>query len=943
MSLEKRNLPHGGAKGRRARQSVSSPVPVPVPQPTPKTAEDVAIVGMACRFPGADNTARFWENLAAGRNSIVEIPPERWDLERYYSPDFSAPNKSITRWCGVVDGEDLFDNRFFNISPREARYMDPQQRLLLEETWHCIEDAGLAPVTLRKDPTAVFVGVMSRDHLQESWAKDVPTDSYAALGGYDCILANRISFFLGLRGPSISIDAACASSLVALHKARQSLLSGECRFAFAAGVSLNLHAFKHISFSKSRMFSPDGQCKTFDKDANGYVPGDGVGVLLLARLGDALALGCHVHGLLKGTAVNHVGHAVSLTAPSMEAQREVILSAYRMAGFSPDTVTYTEAHGTGTSLGDPIEVEALTKVFRASSQDRNFCSIGSVKTNIGHLEASAGVAGVIKLLLMMRHRHIPRTLNIKTLNPLIRFEDSPFAVALVDRPWVPRQADLPLRGGVSSFGFGGVNSHALLEEFRPALATAIKTRRGPQLFLLSAVSEVSLEALLVRWRTFAATPEFERADFADICATMASGREALTLRVGACLADKNALREWLEHAHLAPVRAGEKRYRLIVHTPSDAASASMLQALAALPFSAEPLREILASFGKEAARLPSAKTLAAYAAPKRAYLVVRVLLACLERLGVEPQLMQPVGQALYPALAGATMLADKDALALAEGGSGDGLLPRRPRLSVLDPNSGEIIWPYVFTAKYLRALLACVAPDVADIDYFVTKARLLAQNQFTFKKFLGEWNEALKDYNLTLEDMMDRAASQSDARLNLLLLIAINTSLVRLNRKWNLEPESRIESLEFWELVVLASGEWLSQAQVVEMLVEPSPDLEGMAEALNRLRPQRNLPTDLPLLLEANRELHELGAFNEWLVAALEAEPLSTSGDGALIDLAEYLGPDAFENPLLPLVLDLWRLGLEPDWQQLWPAGSFSRLALPTYPFDRRSFRLPKQ
>ena len=266
---------------------------------------DIAVIGIACRFPGAEDQHDFWKNLESGENFITEINPERWSTAQYWSPDFNEPNKSISRWCGQIDDFDKFDNNFFNISPREAKSMDPQQRILLEETWHCMEDAGLTLQELGSRKSAVYVGVMAIDYQQEMATKDV--DSFACLGNYECMLANKLSYYFGLRGESISIDAACASSLVAVHHARRSLRSGESDYAFAAGVNLCFHPWKYISFSKSRMLSPDGLCKTFDKDANGYVPGEGVGVILMQRLADAEAQGNRIYGVIKGSAVNHGG------------------------------------------------------------------------------------------------------------------------------------------------------------------------------------------------------------------------------------------------------------------------------------------------------------------------------------------------------------------------------------------------------------------------------------------------------------------------------------------------------------------------------------------------------------------------------------------------------------------------------------------------------------
>ena len=514
---------------------------------------DVAVVGVACRLPKAPDLSAYWQLLSTGQEAIGEIASRRWDASRFYSPQFDTDNTSISKWCGLLEEIDRFDHRFFNISPREAEQMDPQQRLLLQEAWHCIEDAGISPEILSKQITAVYVGVMAIDHQQEIARSKQPVDRYAALGNYDCILANRISHFFKLRGESVSIGAACASSLVALHRARSALVQGECDYAIAAGVSLDFHPWKYISFSKARMLSPDGRCRSFDKDANGYVPGEGVTVLLLQRLDDALAAGHRIHGLVKGSAVNHNGPTSGITVPRVEAQRDVILAAYRDAGFGADTVTYVEAHGTGTSLGDPIEVEALTQAFREHTEDVGFCGLGSVKSNIGHLEAAAGLAGVIKCLLMMKHRTVPKTLHVATPNPIIVFENSPFKLARASQPWSGRTPEAPLRAGVSSFGFGGSNAHVLLESadadghmYRFPRCDAGDVAHP---FVLSAKSHESMAALVARWRDV--VQDMSARDLPSACATLLTGRTPFRIRCGTMVRHMDDLRDFLARAPTA--------------------------------------------------------------------------------------------------------------------------------------------------------------------------------------------------------------------------------------------------------------------------------------------------------------------------------------------------------------------------------------------------------
>src|SRR5271170_1145212 len=372
----------------------------------------VAVVGIGCRLPGARDHHEFFRNLCQGVNSVREITPDRWDSAAFYSPDIFAPNKSICKWCGLIDQPFAFDSVFFKISPKEARLMDPQQRILLEETWHCIEDSGIRLADLQEHRTSVRVGVVSRDHLQKASDSTASADGHSFFGTFDFMLANRISHFFGLKGASASIDVACASSLVAVHDGIEALLSGESDYVIAGGVNLELSPWRLICFSKARLVSPDGQCKTFDKDADGFVPGEGVAMLLMRRLEDAERDGDHIYGVLCGSAVNHGGHRLTVTTPTVESQREVVSMALERACFDPETISYMEAHGTGTVIGDPIEVEALTQAFRERTQAKQFCWLGAVKTNIGHLSAAAGVTGLIKVLMMMREKKIPPTLNV---------------------------------------------------------------------------------------------------------------------------------------------------------------------------------------------------------------------------------------------------------------------------------------------------------------------------------------------------------------------------------------------------------------------------------------------------------------------------------------------------------------------------------------------------
>ena len=496
--------------------------------------KDIAVVGIACRFPCASDYNQLWNNILNEKNCIGEIPQQRWDINKY-------SEKDISKWCGLLENIDLFDHHFFNISGREARNMDPQQRILLQESWRCIEDSGIPVEELQKKTSSVYIGAMTNDYLQEAIRSEMTGDSYGPIGNYHCLLANRISFFLGLSGESQAVDAAHASSLVALNNAIRSLRMGDSDYAIVGAVNINISPWKYISFSKAGMLSPVGQCKSFDKNADGYVPGDGVGVILIRPLSDAIKSGNHIYSLIKGIAVNHGGHTPSLTAPRSEAQAQVLLKSYKDAQLNPGTVSYIEAHATGTQLGDVTEIEALSKVFKQEKNKEKPFLIGSVKPNIGHLEAASGMAGLIKVLLMMREQKIPPTINLKELNPKFKIEESPFSIPTTTQNWEPEIQGEPLRAGVSSFGFGGTNAHLVLESFL-ASKQSKKPTQTDYIFMLSSKSSNSLNGLINEWKKFVFHSQFEKYQVEDICATLMIGRQQFAYRYVLIIKDKEELK-----------------------------------------------------------------------------------------------------------------------------------------------------------------------------------------------------------------------------------------------------------------------------------------------------------------------------------------------------------------------------------------------------------------
>jgi acyl transferase domain-containing protein/acyl carrier protein len=504
--------------------------------------EPIAVIGLGCRLPGgADNGEAFWNLMIEGRDAIGPIPAERWDAEALYDPDPATPGRIATRAGGFLGEIDRFDPGFFGIAPREAQGMDPQQRLLLEVAWEALEHAGQAPDMLERSRTGVFVGVCSADYayMQLKSGDAQLLDAHFTSGMAHSVFSGRLSYLLGLQGPSITVDTACSSSLVAVHLACQSLRSGESRMALAGGVNLILSPDLYIALSHSRMLAPDGRCKTFDASADGFARAEGCGVVVLKRLSDAQADGDRILAVIRGSAVNQDGPSSSLTAPNGPAQEAVIREALQQAGLAPREIGFIEAHGTGTQLGDPLEVHALGAVFGTDRASVPPLCIGSVKTNIGHLEAAAGVTGLIKLVLSLQRRTIPAHLHFRTPSPHIAWSDFPLCVPATAMPWEPISGRRV--GGVSSFGFSGTNAHVIVEEAPAVPAVPVAGAAPPcHLMTLSARDEAALAALASRHAR--ALDAFGDADLADICFTANTGRAHFAQRAAIVANDLAGLR-----------------------------------------------------------------------------------------------------------------------------------------------------------------------------------------------------------------------------------------------------------------------------------------------------------------------------------------------------------------------------------------------------------------
>lgn len=537
--------------------------PAPAAMVTTRRDEPIAIVAVSCRFPGAPDPEAFWEVLSGGVDAIREVPEDRFDIDEFYDPDPETPGKTYTRFGGFLDGIDGFDPEFFGISPREAVWIEPQQRLMLETAWEGLERAGYAPATLRGSRTGIFAGVAANEyaHLLSSESVD-KIEPYFITGNALNAISGRVAFALGLEGPAVAVDTACSSALVAVHQAVQALHSGDCDLALAGGVNVLLSPVTVIAASRARMLSPVGRCKTFDASADGYVRSEGCGILVLKRLSDAQRDGDRICAVISSSAVNQDGASSGLTVPNGGAQQRLIGTALARAGLTGGDVDYLEAHGTGTPLGDPIEVQAAAAAYGASRAADRPLLMGSVKSNIGHTESASGAAGLIKVVLSLQHQMLPQSLHFDTPSPHIPWDSLPVRVVDEAVPW--HANGRPRRAGVSSFGFTGTNAHVLIEEAPPQPAKTVEPtpesdthEQQFDVLALSARTPEALAALAQRYNDWlTAHPDV---DLADVCRTAGTGRSHFEHRAALIVDSVQGAREGLAELAENRLRPGVVR------------------------------------------------------------------------------------------------------------------------------------------------------------------------------------------------------------------------------------------------------------------------------------------------------------------------------------------------------------------------------------------------
>ena len=903
-----------------------------------KTKEsDIAIVGIACHFPGAEDYKQYWQNLLAKKKSIKEIPIERWDVSKYYSAQRGNDDKSISKWCGLIDDIKSFDNEFFNISPIEAKNMDPQQRLLLQQSWRCIEDSAIPLSSLQKSKTSVFVGAMTSDYLQTLNKNQDANNRYSILGNDHCILANRISHQLNLSGESISINAASASSLVAIHKAKSALVLGECEFAIAAGVNLNTDPFKYIVFSKAGMLSPDGECKSFSDDANGYVPGDGVAVLLLQPLSKAIKDNNHIYAVIKGSAINHIGSGKAITAPCVDAQAGVISEALKNAQRDIADVGYIEAHGSGTPLGDPIEIEAISRVFKEAESE---VVIGTVKPNIGHLEAAAGIAGVIKALQVLKHQYIPANLNLNKVNPVINLSDSPLKLATGEELNTSTKPCV----GVSSFGFGGVSCHLILEKYQNGQTDAKQNPNKilPAHFILSAKSQASLEQNIRQWSQFLNTPQYSDINFKDICSSVTTGREQFPFRTGFVVANKDDLLTKLKQQTVSNKESLKQQFSFVFADVS-ACTLNSNQQLIKSNYEAL-LKKVEASSSyntEEAASLFRNNTF-------HSTLISVAIFISLRQLEIFPALIESTPKGVWAALLCSEIVKLEDYLdVMLQHKKIPEIIFYRPKFPFRFSNDANIISPKYINKQFIHNFFQEINNNYEAYKNIIKQAGALLNSSEVFKSILSEWNidndlfTTIRDFSHVFSADINRAAYA---------VVAANVSLNHFYKKWMFECRTNQHSYYITAFSALVCHEMLSKSDFYKISTKQHPDIDKCLSDLNN----QYWDEINQVLCDKQRFEHRKAIIEKkQFIAAIVNKDTSICNSqmnsqthilrislGSIEPNYSHLvkheisSVDQWQQTLLAV----WLNGHDLCWNELYPPAQFKRLPLPGYSFKKVHF-----
>ena len=868
---------------------------------TESKAGRIAIVGVACKFPDADNYDEYWNNLIEGKQSIREIEKNRWDPEQYYDVSKDAENKSISKWCGQIKGLYEFDNDFFDISRKEASDMDPKQRILLQETWHCIEDSGISLKELQDKTTSVYVGTIETDAHDEALSLESEVGRYTLTGSHESILANRISCYYNFSGMSTVTNVNCASSGYAMHMAKKALQDGECDYAIVAGTNLCMAPSTQVGFSKEGLLSTDSYMKALDASADGFIRGEGIGVLLLVKEERAKKDNCTIRGVILGSAANHSGDTGLLIAPKVEGQVKVNEEALKNAGIPTDTITYAEFHGTGTFMGDSVEFEAMQQVFSKSVDKLGYCGVGAVGNNIGNLEAASVMAGVIKVLLMFQKHQIPPIIHLQQINPLIDIEHSPFYLPKEIREWDRTKNSTPRRAIVNCYGMGGANCSIILEE--PPVKTSNETCQSEKFpFMISAKTEYSLLALQQQWKT--SIQQEDELCIKDICYTLMHGRNPFKYRIGGMVKNKEDIMVLLnQKVSKEEIKNGLYLHNVIWNGFNELnffAKSSLFRKQAEECLSQLKLK--YCDLEREFYKLEwksEKKVLLSFVAN---YAITRSLLI------LNKDLRQIKGErtGYYVAMAvsGASSVTD----------AADGVL-KELELEGVAPNISyyslkKNCWIYSADNLFgqdietrVNDFLSCLQDAAIDNMYekCIEKYQVLVNKQAVFAKALQEWNHVLDEVSCPfLSSYIDAKTQNKQERL--VVVLSIVESLSQLAKKLNISILSQMIEEDLLKKLSVLQDPFMKKAVIIKLLV--------------------------PNLWEKVKEEYVL----------LKSQQDQIMEQCAYVELTQ-------ENrmQLSELLLNDWVNGADIQWYLYEDEVPYNKMALPTYCFERTVFEERKK
>ncbi len=885
-----------------------------------KCSNEIAIVGISCMLPQANEADELWENIVGKKDCIVEISKEKWNESNFFDSNIDSKNKISSKWIGEVSALKEFDNKFFSISPAEADNMDPDQRALLQETWKCIEDSGISLKTLREKRTSVIVGTAEVDTFENQHMPGNEINEFSGKGMFLFMIANRISWYFGFSGESKLVETGCPSGMCALNDSVNLLKLGKSDFAIVSGINTFKTSHMLKLMSKNGLFSPDGKCKTFSADANGIVVSEGVVSLLLAPLSVAKENNCHIYGIIENTAVNHSGETFSITAPKLSAQKDLILNAWNGLKFSPDTINYIEIHGTGTSLGDPIEIEALKQAYEKVTDKKNFCWIGSVKPNIGHSLPVSGLAGIVKVLKMFEYGVIPGQINISEINPLINIEDSPFNITTENVSWQPDEQKLPLRAGVTSLGFAGVNAHVVLEQYierEKEACVSEPSKKYP--IVLSAKSEEALIHLLEKWDKKIEKIENNNS-IKDISFTLCSGREQFKYRTACVVEEGSKLIDCLGGVKEDIREVSDKKYLLDISFIDEISINRIVEIVRNNTCFETELLAISKRLNISKRQVynpeyyPSKHTFDLIMAT--AY--IKGLLSIADNF--EGIYLKTEDNKLL-ALMIADVIKIEDVISYLDNkDNAKNIITDKPKI-IVNFNNETLLTKEVITDKYITYLLAEISLEFKQSDISKTEAslqwlnniRLLYKNQRTFNKFIHEVSKFIEFDNFDLGEFISAEENNpddiKDNKLKFMVLVAINIAIKRLYKKWSLVPPNVFADDRLNEISDLVINGYFTFKEVCELYQK---------ESGKKWQGSLNHTLEDILLLE-----------NSNSITACEKYSIFTG-------LKE-------KNTVEEILVELWLNGANIDWKKGLTFNKCKLVALPTYCFNKKTFKYIKQ